>query len=111
MNNLNQLIIEGKCTGEKDVYDTAVRFLIATVKVATVKDERTMEFPVFAYGELARVANEKIKNGKKIRIVGRLARNKWTDETGRKQASISIVAEHIELEADDGRIVCNEGCL
>lgn len=92
MNSLNQLIIEGKCTGERNTYGNAVRF-----DVATTRNGETTEFPVFAYGGLASIANKMIKNGQKVRIVGRLTRNKWTDETGKRQAGISIVAEHIDF--------------
>lgn len=95
MNDINQIILEGKCTGEKSVCNTAARF-----SVATLRNGETSEFIVHAFGGLARFTGENIKNGKRIRIVGRLCRNKWPDKTGKKKAETHIVAEHIEFMKD-----------
>lgn len=95
MNDINQIILEGKCTGEKSVCDTAARF-----SVATLRNGETSEFTAYAFGGLAKFAGENVKNGKRIRIVGRLARSKWPDETGKQKAETHIVAEHIEFMKD-----------
>lgn len=92
MNSLNQLILEGKCTGVRNTYGNAVCF-----DVAATRDGETTVFPVFAYGKLASAVSANITDGTKVRLVGRLTRTKWTDGTGKKQAGISIVAEHIDF--------------
>lgn len=96
MNSLNQLIIEGVCTGNCNIIGNAVE-----IEIEVTRNEEKSLFPIFVYGNLAALCKERCTKGKGIRIVGRLTRSKWIDETGKHQAGIGITAEHIDFNGGE----------
>lgn len=106
MTNLNSLIIEGNVVREAEVKDTANGFSLATFSIAVNRyhkksdgsyDQETSYFDVEAWGEMAKVVKEKSFKGGGVRIVGRLKQNRWQDSTGKTQAKVSVIVEHIDF--------------
>lgn len=101
MNMMNSLIIEGVVVGEPHLVK-ASKVLNFTVEVTRYYKSRTGEdveeksqFKVVVYG---RMTDLPIEVGKRIRIVGRLHQNKWTDGEGVTHSEVQVVAEHIEIK-------------
>lgn len=109
MNNLNQIIIEGKIE-EKPNYQTLLNGIKNCLFVISVERnyystsigemvKEVYNFKVMSYGNLADIC-KKYKIGEDIRLVGRLKQNKWTDSEGKKHSEVIIISEHIEKKED-----------
>jgi single-strand DNA-binding protein len=59
--------------------------------------EEVSYFDVESWGKLAETVADTGHKGRGVRVVGRLKQNRWTDQEGRNQSRIVIVAEHIEF--------------
>lgn len=102
MNNLNQIIIEGKVS-EKPNYKTEnLKHCLFVISVEhNYKNsigEITKEidnFEIIAYASLADLSKNLVI-GDTVRLVGRLRQKRWTDSNGKKYCGVYIVAEHIE---------------
>lgn len=108
MNQLNSLIIEGNVCREPEVKQTANGFSLATFSIAVNRyhkksdgtfEQETSYFDIEAWGEMAKSVQEKSSKGCTVRIVGRLKQNRWTDQNGKTQSKISVIAEHIDFMA------------
>ena len=107
MNCLNNLIIEGKFTGDSRV-ETLIngnKKLIFSVGVErSVKNEaeetviETSYFDVAVYGNLIDVCFPKIKAGKGLRVVGRLKQDNIIIADDKVANYVYIIAEHIEFK-------------
>lgn len=101
MNGLNSLIIEGNLISREREENT-FKFMVAYNHF--YKDENgnkrneTSYFDVEAYGKLADFCEQQFQKGCGVRIVGRLKQKRWTDESGKHQSRIFIVAEHVEFK-------------
>lgn len=105
MNQMNSVIIEGNVESIKD-------FLTPTskgceIKIVTSRQLRNSEgmfetvkevFTIVAFGETSKFCVSHCKEGRGIRVVGRLVQEKWTDSTGYKQSRMVVVAEHVEFK-------------
>lgn len=105
MNNLNQLILEGK-VAEKPNFQITVNGIKTCSLVVEVEHnyysvsegemiKEVYNFKVMSYGSLAEICKD-YKVGEDIRLVGRLKQDKWTDSEGKKHNEIIIISEHIE---------------
>lgn len=104
MNNLNQIIIEGKIA-EKPNYQTAINGTKTCLLEISVErnyknssgemSKEIDDFEIIAYGMIADFSKN-FQIGDNIRVIGRLKQNKWTDSDGKKHSAINIFAEHIE---------------
>lgn len=108
MNQLNSLIIEGNVCRDAEVKETANGFSLATFPIAVNRyhkkadgsyEQEVSYFDIEAWGELAKAVKENTSKGSGVRIVGRLKQNRWTDQNGKNQAKISVIAEHIDFLA------------
>lgn len=104
MNNLNQIIIEGKIAMKLKLNQSS------TVPVCSmvISYERsyknnigefakeTSDFEIIIYGSMGEFVFKQFKSGDEIRCIGRLKQNKWIDENEEKHSAINIIAEHIE---------------
>lgn len=104
MNELNSLIVEGTVKTDLNyTSDSAWLELEVTRQYkkadGTMKEESSV-FPVEFYGNnLVEVLNKvHVGSGRGIRVVGRLKQKKWTDETGKTESKIVIIAEHVEFK-------------
>lgn len=108
MNQLNQIIIEGKVATEPKL-NQSITTTVCSVVISTERtyknsigkfEKVTSEFEIISYGSLAEMITKKVKVGDEIRCIGRLKLNKWTDSNGKKHSSIGIVAEFLEKKGD-----------
>lgn len=106
MNHLNNLIIEGKFTGNnrEETLNNGSKKLVFSVGVErNVKNEagetvvETSYFDVAVYGHLADVCAPKIKAGKGLRVVGRLKQDNIIIADDKIVSYVYVVGEHIEF--------------
>ena len=105
MNQLNSLIIEGNIAADATIKEQAPGFKVCnyTVGVNRFYKNRNGEevnevsyFDCKSYGPLADYDFEKAKKGVRMRLVGRLKQEPYTDENGKTFSKIYIVVEHTE---------------
>jgi single-strand DNA-binding protein len=60
-------------------------------------EKETSIFEVEVFGKLVESCHNLGREGRGVRVVGRLMQKKWTDTKGKEQSKIVIVAEHIEF--------------
>ena len=106
MNDINSLIIEGVIQKKSPLTQNAAGFNSLTLELGVSRTYKSItgeevtetdDFPVACYGNVAQFVDSKAEIGRKIRAVGRLKRNKWTDKDGKKQKGFVVYAEHIEI--------------
>ena len=101
-NDLNSLILEGVVSGKPLLNETSttsvLNFTVETNHYyknnAGEVVEGKSQFKVVVYGSLC---NLSLKDGVRIRLVGRIQQNKWTNSEGVSHSEVQIVAEHIEI--------------
>ena len=101
MNDLNSLVLEGVVIGEPHEVEASqvLNFTIGSERF--YKNEagegvtETSQFKVVAFNSMLK---RLLKEGKGVRLVGRLKENKWTDKDGVAHSELQIVAEHIEIK-------------
>lgn len=103
MNNLNSLILEGVVSGEPHYLEATHRleFAIDTSRVYKNGSGEDVtehyQFDVVSFGEYGKYILSHLKNGTKIRLVGRLKQDKWEDSDGVTHSKVYIVSEHTEF--------------
>lgn len=105
MNNLNQIILEGKVAEKPDFQLALNGMKTCSLAIASERNyyststgemvKEVYNFKVMAYESLADIC-KKYKIGEDIRLVGRLKQNKWTDSEGKKHSEVIIISEQIE---------------
>jgi single-strand DNA-binding protein len=55
-------------------------------------------FDIETWSKLAQTCGDVLKKGRGVRVVGRLKQDRWTDNGGKNQSRIKIVAEHVEFK-------------
>lgn len=106
MNNLNSILIEGNIVADVELKQTpngidVVNFTVASnryFKKDGNTEQETSFFEVEAWGRLAESCAELGKNGRGLRVVGRLKQNRWVDGDGNNRSRTFIVAEHVEFK-------------
>jgi len=117
MNNLNSILVEGNLVRDPELSYTpkgtaACKFAVATNRYFKQDDELQKEvafFDVTTWARLAEVCGEYLKKGRGVRIVGRLAQDRWTDPEGRARSRVYIVAEHVEFKPQFNKDKGKEG--
>ena len=101
MNQLNSLIVEGNVAAAMEVNDSVGKFVITTSRLFKntlgTKDEEKSYFDIECYGLMAEKFRNEISKGRKVRVVGRLKQERFTDSSGKKFSRVFIVAEHIDM--------------
>jgi single-strand DNA-binding protein len=103
MNSLNSVIIEGIATNEPKVHITStqncvVSFMISCTRTYKVDEEYKKEisyFMVEAWGDLAKEAQEKVKYGVPVKVMGRLKQDRWDSPDGEHLTRVKIMANNI----------------
>ncbi len=114
LNNLNSIIIEGNLVRDPITKSTpgghqVCSFSLASNRFFRSNDQTEKEvsfFDIETWSKLAQTCGEVLKKGRGVRVVGRLKQDRWTDNSGKNQAKIKIVAEHVEFKpvfAKDGQ--------
>ena len=105
MNNLNSLIVEG--TVEKTEIKETNTSKIAIVFLKTVRSYRNADgftveeestFEVLCYGNMVDYVAKFAKDGRGVRVVGRLKQEKWWDGDDIQRSKIVVICEHIEFK-------------
>jgi len=106
LNNLNSIIVEGNLVRDPILKTTpnghqVCSFSVASNRFYRQNDETEKEvsfFDVETWSRLAQTCAETLKKGRGVRVVGRLKQDRWEDASGKTQAKIKIVAEHVEFK-------------
>ncbi|MDY6397051.1 MAG: single-stranded DNA-binding protein [Treponema sp.] len=108
MNQMNQILIEGKVVRDALVKETVKGTRVCTVSIATNRYYKDLNgefqkevafFDVEAWGEnfSSRIARMATK-GRGLRVVGRLKQERWKTQEGKNTSKVFIVAEHIDFQ-------------
>ena len=110
MNNLNSVLIEGNLTKDPMLHETpngtnVCSFSIATNRYYKQDQEQRQEvsyFNVEVWAKTAERCQEFLKQGRGVRVVGRLKQDRWSDENNQNHHQVKIVAEHVEFKPQFG---------
>ena len=105
MNMLNSLILEGNVVKECSLIPNGKCFDIEVLRYYKNADGDMVEdksiFTVELCGNLAsETITNKLKEGRGVRIVGRLKQKRWKEEDGKEYSRIVVIAEHLEFKPD-----------
>ena len=108
MNHLNSLLIEGTVVRGPIFGDTPKGSMECVFSIASVRYYKTEEnlvkkvstFDVLARGRLAENLDGVLKDGRGVRVVGRLTQDYHNTPKGAQQSCVTIIAEHIEMKPD-----------
>jgi len=107
MDDFNSIVLEGHVVRDPVLKSTpkgtgVCNFPIAVNRFYRSNDGNRKEevsfFEIESWGGLAESCGANCKKGADIRVVGRLKQNRWEDSTGKMQARIKIIAEHIDFK-------------
>jgi len=104
VNCLNSILLEGKCALKPRTVTAPdgklceFSIISCRYKHDGMKEESTFE--VEAGGRLGEQIAFIVKEGRGIRVVGRLRETKSIDASGFERSSVRIVAEHVELKRE-----------
>ena len=107
MNNMNQIILEGRCVRNAEIKETPSGSKVSTVCVAVIRDYRNAQgekvnevcyFDVKGFGDnFASLYERKCRKGKPLRVIGRLKQERWKDDDGKAYSKVYVIAEHIDF--------------
>jgi single-strand DNA-binding protein len=108
MNNLNSVLLEGNMVRDPLLKSTPKGSQVCTFSLACnrfFKSGDTFEkevsfFDIETWGALAESCAARGHKGRKVRVAGRLLQNRWTDSDGKSRSRILVVAEHVEMGAE-----------
>jgi len=106
MNSLNSVLLEGNLTGDPEKIDMenggiVTKFQLASSRFRTVDGtgvEDVIFFDVEACNRVALLCLKSLAKGRGVRVVGRLAQDRWTDKDGKNHTKVKIVAETVEFK-------------
>lgn len=104
-NDLNRVQLIGRLTRDPELRQTGggaslCRFGIANNRSYTTNGERREEVSFFncvAWGRQAEIINQYCRKGKQVAVDGRLQQRSWEDKEGRKQSSVDVVVESLQM--------------
>ncbi|MDL1957218.1 MAG: single-stranded DNA-binding protein [Candidatus Desulfofervidus auxilii] len=106
MAGVNKVILIGHLGADPELRYTPSGKPVANFRVATTerwvnkqgeKKEITEWHRVVAWGKLGEFCGQYLAKGKQVYIEGRLRSRSWEDKDGRKQRTIEIVAQKLQL--------------
>jgi len=108
--DLNHVLLIGRLTRDPELKQTGTgtsycRFGIANNRNYTQNGERKEEVSFFncvAWGRQAEVINQYCRKGKQVAIEGRLKQNSWDGQDGKKQSSVDVVVESLQMLGSTG---------
>lgn len=114
MNQLNNLILEGKVLNDPEVVakntetgEKLVKFTIENVRYyrdAKGKCKKETFFMVCqCWAELGEKTVQNIKRGMVVRAVGRLTMDRWKNKEGECRTSTELVCNHLEYRAEESK--------
>ena len=108
--DVNRVILIGNLTRDPELKQTQggtqyCRFSIANNREYTANNEKKKEtgfYNCVAWAGLAAVINQYCRKGKQIAIEGRLQQRSWENTDGKKQSSVDIVVENMQMLGSPG---------
>jgi single-strand DNA-binding protein len=108
MNDLNSILIEGNMVRDPSFLQTPKGTPICKFSIASnryYKSDGNLEkevsfFDVETWSKLAESCYNYGREGRHVRVVGRIKQSRWTGSDGKPHSNISIVAEHIEFRPE-----------
>ena len=109
--DLNLVMLLGRLTRDPELKQTGsgtsyCRFSIANNRNYTQGGERKEEVSFFncvAWGKQAEIISRYCRKGKQVAIEGRLKQNSWEDKEGKKNSTVDVVVNQLQmLGAADG---------
>ena len=104
MENLNSVIVTGNLTRDPEVRETkngnhVCRFSIAHGWFNKASNTKTTSyFDCKAWNEEAKKFYQNASKGTRVKVIGRLEQENWTDKlTGKERSKVVILANEIEL--------------
>jgi single-strand DNA-binding protein len=109
-NDINRVLLIGRLTRDPELRTTGggtayARFSIANNRSYTANGERREEVSYFncvSWGRQAEIINQYCKKGKQVAIDGRLQQRSWEDKEGKKQSSVDVVVDSLQLLGSPG---------
>jgi single-strand DNA-binding protein len=104
-NDLNRVQLIGRLTRDPELRQTGsgtsyCRFGIANNRNYTTNGERREEVSFFnctAWGRQAEIINQYCRKGKQVAVDGRLQQRSWEDKEGKKQSSVDVIVEQLQM--------------
>ncbi|MDH5656133.1 MAG: single-stranded DNA-binding protein [Spirochaetia bacterium] len=104
-NDLNQVMLIGRLTRDPELKQVGsgtslCRFSIANNRNYTQNGERKEEVSFFncvAWGKQAEIITRYCSKGKQVAIEGRLKQNTWEDKDGKKQSTVDVVVNQLQM--------------
>jgi single-strand DNA-binding protein len=111
MNNLNSVLLEGELVKNPDCYtdrngSPACLFTLASNRFFKTKngmEKETCYFDIETGGKLAALCGQNGRQGRGVRVVGRLKQEHSRDAEGKPLSRILIAAEHVEFRPAQGQ--------
>jgi single-strand DNA-binding protein len=108
MNNLNSILIEGDIVRKPLLLQTPKGTPVCKFSIASnryYKSDGNIEkevsfFDVETWAKLAESCYNYGREGRSVRVVGRIKQNRWTGADGKPHSSVSIIAEHVEFRPE-----------
>jgi single-strand DNA-binding protein len=105
MNNLNSILVEGDLVRDPNLSRTprgtqVCSFCLASSRYYHIDKRQQKEvsfFEVEIWSKLAGVCAENLKKGQRVRVVGRLKQDRWSDTEGKNHSRIKIIGDHVEF--------------
>ena len=103
--DLNRIMLIGRLTRDPELRQiqsgtSLCRFSIANNRIYSQNGERKEEVSFFnctAWGRLAEIVHQYCRKGKQVGVEGRLRHYSWQDNDGKKNSSVEVVAEQLQL--------------
>jgi len=105
MNNLNTILVEGNLTRDPELSITKNEVAVCNLSVATNRyykveekyEQEVSYFDIETWGKTAEACQKYLKQGRGVRITGRIKQDRWNDKEGNKRSKIKIIAENVEF--------------
>lgn len=103
--DLNTVQLIGRMTRDPELKQTSsgtsyCRFSIANNRNYSVNGEKREEVSFFncvAWGKQAEIITRYCRKGKQVAIEGRLKQNSWDDKDGKKQSTVDVVVDQLQM--------------
>jgi single-strand DNA-binding protein len=108
MNHLNSILIEGILSEDPLFRYTPKNTPVCTFTIVSNRyykgdmgvEKEVSNFRIEAWGKLAENCDNLGKEGRGVRVVGRLKQYRWTGTDGKEREKLIIVAEHVEFRPE-----------
>lgn len=109
--SLNQVILIGRLGKDPETRYTGGGQAVCSFSIATdeswkdrngEKQKRTEWHRIVAWGKTAEIAQEYLKKGREVSIIGKLQTRDWQDKEGVKRYSTEIIVQRLILLSNGG---------